>query len=66
MMRKILVILVLCILLCGCSISHGKKEYYCENGTLVNTDVCKIDEESKKVDPRLAPLLELLEKEGKE
>ena len=25
-----------------------------------------IDEESKKVDPRLAPLLELLEKEGKE
>ena len=25
-----------------------------------------VDEESKKVDPRLAPLLELLEKEGKE
>jgi hypothetical protein len=47
MMRKLLVILVLCILLCGCSISHSKKEYYCEEGTLVNNDVCKIDEEKE-------------------
>lgn len=48
MMKKLLVIIALLMLVAGCSISHSKKEYYCEQG-IIQGEMCRIDETSEVV-----------------